>query len=50
MPLLDRPVKPADLAPVVAFALSDGAKWFGGANLTVDGGMSGHILSKIHQL
>ncbi|WP_305984476.1 coniferyl-alcohol dehydrogenase [Roseibium sp. MMSF_3544] len=47
---MDRPGTPQDIAPVVAFALSDHAKWFRGANLTVDGGMSGHILSKIHQL
>ncbi|MBG6158871.1 coniferyl-alcohol dehydrogenase [Roseibium album] len=46
---MDRPGRPQDVAPVVAFALSEHAKWFRGANLTVDGGMSGHILSNIHQ-
>ena len=46
---MDRPGTPRDVAPVVAFALSDHSKWFRGANLTVDGGMSGHILRNIHQ-
>lgn len=50
MKVMDRPGTPEDIAPVVAFALSDQAKWFRGANLTVDGGMSSHILSNIHQL
>lgn len=48
--VMDRPGTPQDIAPVVSFALSSGAKWFRGANLTSDGGMSGHILSKIHAL
>lgn len=47
---MDRPATPHDIAPVVSFALSDGAKWFRGANLNADGGMSGHILMKMHQL
>lgn len=47
--VMDRPGTPKDVAPVVSFALSEGAKWFRGANLTVDGGMSSHILSNIHQ-
>jgi len=45
---MDRPGTPQDVAPVVSFALSTNAKWFRGANLTVDGGMSSHILSNIH--
>ncbi|MEX3008287.1 coniferyl-alcohol dehydrogenase [Hoeflea sp. TYP-13] len=49
MKVMDRPGKPADVAPVVSFMLSEGARWFRGANLTVDGGMSSHILSNIHQ-
>lgn len=48
--VMDRPGSPKDVAPVVAFALSRDAKWFRGANLTVDGGMSSHILSNIHQI
>ncbi len=49
MKVMDRPGTPQDVAPVVSFALSEHAKWFRGANLTVDGGMSSHILSNIHQ-
>ena len=45
---MDRPGTPQDVAPVVSFALSAHAKWFRGANLTADGGMSSHILSNIH--
>ena len=50
MRVLDRPATPHDIAPVVAFALSDEAKWFRGANLTVDGGMYPHVMSNIHQV
>lgn len=50
MKVMDRPGTPQDVAPVVSFALSTHAKWFRGANLTVDGGMSSHILSNIHAL
>ncbi len=49
MKVMDRPGTPVDVAPVVAFALGDGGKWFRGTNLMVDGGMSSHILSNIHQ-
>ncbi len=48
MKVMDRPGSPGDVAYVVSFALSTQAKWFRGANLTVDGGMSSHILSNIH--
>lgn len=48
--VMDRPGTPQDVAPVVAFALSEGAKWLRGSNLTADGGMSNHILSNIHGL
>lgn len=48
MKVMDRPGHPDDVAPVVSFVLGDGAKWVRGANLTVDGGMSSHILSNIH--
>ena len=50
MKVMDRPGTPKDVAPVVSFALSDHAKWFRGANLTVDGGMSSHLLANIHGL
>jgi len=50
MKVMDRPGTPQDIAPAVSFALSDGAKWFRGANLTLDGGMSSHILCSMHNL
>lgn len=43
MKIMDRPGHPTDIAPVVAFLQSDGARWLRGANLTVDGGMNSHI-------
>lgn len=36
--------RPADVAPTVAFLLSDDSEWFRGANLTPDGGLSAHML------
>ena len=50
MKVMDRPGKPADIAPVVAFLLSDMASWIRGANIPVDGGMSAHILGNLHGL
>lgn len=44
MKIMDRPGLPTDIAPVVAFLQSDASKWFRGANLAVDGGMSSHIM------
>lgn len=35
--------RPSDIAPVVAFLLSDKSAWFRGANLTPDGGLSSHL-------
>jgi NAD(P)-dependent dehydrogenase (short-subunit alcohol dehydrogenase family) len=43
MRTMDRPGRPADIAPVVAFLLSDDSTWILGANIPVDGGMSAHI-------
>lgn len=43
---LDRFGTPADVAPTVAFLLSDEARWFRGANLTPDGGMGAHLALK----
>jgi NAD(P)-dependent dehydrogenase (short-subunit alcohol dehydrogenase family) len=40
---MDRFGRPSDVAPVVAFLLSDDAAWFRGANLTPDGGMGSHL-------
>ena len=40
MQVMDRPGQPADIAPIVAFLLSDGAGWIRGTNIPADGGMS----------
>ncbi len=40
---MERHGRPDDVAPVVAFLLSDEAAWFRGANLTPDGGMGAHL-------
>jgi NAD(P)-dependent dehydrogenase (short-subunit alcohol dehydrogenase family) len=50
MKIMDRPGHPTDIAPVVSFMLSSGAKWFRGSNLCADGGMSSHILSNRYSL
>lgn len=50
MKIMDRAGRPDDVAPVVAFMLSDGSKWMRGANIAVDGGMNQHILTQMHQL
>lgn len=48
MRTMDRPGRPADIAPVVAFLLGDGAAWLRGANIPVDGGMFSHIQAGLH--
>ena len=50
MKVMDRPGRPQDIAPVVAFLLSDQSAWIRGTNIPVDGGMSSHILSNMHGL
>ncbi len=49
MRVMDRPGRPEDVAPVVAFLLSDMSGWMRGTNLHVDGGMSSHVLSGMHE-
>jgi NAD(P)-dependent dehydrogenase (short-subunit alcohol dehydrogenase family) len=48
--VMDRPGTPADIAPVVAFLLSDMTSWIRGANIPADGGMSSNLLCNIHGL
>ena len=50
MKTMDRPGRASDIAPVVAFLLSDASVWLRGANLPVDGGMHSHILVQQHGL
>jgi NAD(P)-dependent dehydrogenase (short-subunit alcohol dehydrogenase family) len=47
---MERFGRPEDVAPVVAFLLSDDARWFRGANLTPDGGMGAHLALKRYGL
>ncbi len=47
---MERHGTPRDVAPVVAFLLSDDAAWFRGANLTPDGGMGAHLALKRYGL
>ncbi len=49
MRVMDRPGHADDIAPVVAFLLSDMSRWMRGTNVHVDGGMSSHVLSGMHQ-
>jgi NAD(P)-dependent dehydrogenase (short-subunit alcohol dehydrogenase family) len=46
--VIGRPGRPPDIAPVVAFLLSDGSGWIRGANIPVDGGMYSHVLCQMH--
>lgn len=44
MRVMDRPGRPADIAPVVAFLLSADSGWIRGTNIPCDGGMHAHVL------
>jgi NAD(P)-dependent dehydrogenase (short-subunit alcohol dehydrogenase family) len=50
MAIMDRPGRPDDVAPLVAFLMSDGSRWLRGLNLPCDGGMSSHIACEQHGL
>lgn len=50
MRVMDRPGRPEDIAPVVAFLLSDMTSWIRGTNIPVDGGMASHIVSESYGL
>ncbi|MGY0194312.1 coniferyl-alcohol dehydrogenase [Leptothrix sp. BB-4] len=50
MRTMDRPGTPADIAPVVAFLLSDGSAWIRGTNVPTDGGMFSNVLCQMHGL
>lgn len=38
---------PADIAPVVAFLCSDGARWINGANIAADGGLEASVNAEV---
>lgn len=48
MKTMDRPGTPADIAPVIAFLMSDSSAWIRGTNLPVDGGMFSNVLCSTH--
>ena len=48
--VMDRPGDAKDIAPVIAFLLSDMSAWIRGTNIPTDGGMSSNILCEMHQL
>jgi len=48
MRVMDRPGRPEDIAPVMAFMCSDGSNWIRGANIPCDGGMNQHVLCEMH--
>ena len=50
MRVMDRPGRPSDIAPVVAFLLSDESAWIRGSNVPVDGGMYSNVLCQMHGL
>lgn len=50
MKIMDRPGRPADIAPVVAFLLSDASAWIRGTNILADGGMFSHVQVNMHGL
>ena len=46
--IMDRPGRPEDIAPVIAFLCSPASGWIRGANIPVDGGMFQHVLCEMH--
>jgi len=48
--VMDRPGTATDIAPVIAFLLSDLSGWIRGTNIPTDGGMSSNILCNMHGL
>ncbi len=48
--VMDRPGEATDIAPIIAFMLSDLSAWIRGTNIPSDGGMSSNILCDMHGL
>lgn len=50
MAVMDRPGEAPDIAPVISFLLSPGARWLRGTNIEVSGGMHAHVEAEAHGL
>jgi NAD(P)-dependent dehydrogenase (short-subunit alcohol dehydrogenase family) len=50
MEIMDRPARPDDIAPLIAFLLTDESAWFRGCNLAIDGGLTSHLMAEAHGL
>lgn len=50
MEIMDRPARPSEIAPAIAFLLSDDSSWIRGAHIAVDGGLTSHLLLERHGL
>ncbi|NMG72738.1 coniferyl-alcohol dehydrogenase [Parazoarcus communis] len=50
MRVMDRPGRPTDIAPLVAFLCSDDSGWLRGTNIACDGGMHSHVLANLNGL
>lgn len=48
--LMERPGEATDIAPVIAFMLSDLSAWIRGSNIPTDGGMSSNLHCNLHGL
>lgn len=48
MELMDRPAEAGDIAPLVAFLLSDESDWIRGTNIAIDGGLTSHLAMERH--
>ncbi len=48
--IMDRVGTPQDIAPLVAFLLSDMTSWIRGTNIPVDGGMASNILCEMNKV
>lgn len=49
MKVMDRAGTAEDIAPVIAFLLSDASAWVRGINIPTDGGMLSHVMEQMHQ-
>ncbi len=50
MSIMDRTGRPEDIAPVIAFLMSDDSAWIRGTNVSVDGGLFANLQLHLHGL